>query len=75
MIYLFTTKSCKYCPEVKQFMDDHKITYEVRDCGSLDNRDTLIELGGRAVPAIATHNMTLITGKDEIINHLIRYEI
>jgi len=75
MIRLFTTKTCKYCPAVKKFMDENDIKYEVMDCAEQKNKELLLDSGGRGVPAILTHAGTLVTGDEQIITYLKRNEI
>lgn len=75
MITLFTSKTCKYCPEVKKYLEDNNKIFETKDVGVTENRDLLLYNGGRGVPSILTHAGTLITGKDDIINYLKTYEV
>lgn len=71
MIILYTSKTCKYCPEVKEFMGKNSIIFEEKDIGEAVNRELLISKGGRGVPSIIdTIKSKLVTGKDEIIEYL-----
>lgn len=72
MIILYTSKTCKYCPEVKDFLGKNDVLFEEKDIGELNNKLELISMGGRGVPSIVdTTNNKLYTGKDDIIQYIV----
>lgn len=75
MIILYTSKNCKYCPEVKEFLVKNYVIFEVKDIGEGLNRDELVSMGGRGVPSIIVDNNLCITGKDDIIQYILDNEL
>lgn len=76
MIILYTSKNCKYCPEVKEFLGKNDVLFEVKDVGELNNKLELISIGGRGVPSIVdTTSNKLYTGKEDIINYILENEL
>ena len=76
MIILYTSKTCKYCPEVKEFLGKNDVLFEEKDIGEDLNRDELVSMGGRGVPSIVdTINNKLYTGKEDIINYILENEL
>ena len=76
MIILYTSKNCKYCPEVKEFLGKNDVMFELRDIGDGANRELLLAAGGRGVPSIYdTIKSKLVTGKDDIIQYILDNEL
>lgn len=63
---LYTSPTCKYCPEIKLSLDRLGYNYEVRDVSKPQWREFLVDrMGIRGVPVLVDGTKTYI-GKDEI---------
>ncbi|WP_197489935.1 glutaredoxin family protein [Rheinheimera sp. SA_1] len=65
VLILYSASWCEYCQKVKNYLDQHKITYENRD---IESTDTTIQqlfqtLGATGIPQILIGNK-VIRGAD-----------
>lgn len=52
-VKIYTSKTCTYCNQAKEFMKENNIEFEELDVGSNpDARNQLISMGYRGVPVI-----------------------
>lgn len=61
-IKVYTTKTCHFCKEVKNFLDENKIEYQTIDVGeSVSDRKDMIELSGQmGVPVIVINDKVIV---------------
>lgn len=66
-ITIYSTPSCKYCNEAKDFFRAHNIDYKEIDVSqSIEARDEAVELSGQlGVPVIRIGGETVLVGFDE----------
>ena len=61
MITLYTQPGCPACEMLKRKMNEKHIAYEV-----VSDRDELIRLGIKAVPALRANNESLLSAKEAL---------
>ena len=67
---LYTSNTCKYCPEIKSLLKKLKLEYEERNVSEPEWRKLLVDgLGLTKVPVLVNKNKVYI-GKDEIMPYL-----
>lgn len=67
---LYYKKTCPYCMRVLRFMEENKITLDLRDTLQPGNQDDLIRIGGKKqVPCLVREGKPLYESED-IINYL-----
>lgn len=70
---LYYKKSCPYCTKVLRFMDENKITLDMRDTLQPGNQNDLIRVGGKKqVPCLVIDGKAMYES-DDIIDYLRRY--
>lgn len=64
---LYMKKTCPYCHRVLRFMDENKITMDVRDTLQPGNRNDLVRIGGKKqVPCLVKDGKALYESSDII---------
>ena len=67
---LYYKKSCPYCTKVLRFMDENKITLDMRDTLQPGNQNDLIRVGGKKqVPCLVIDGKAMYES-DDIIDYL-----
>ena len=70
---LYYKKSCPYCTKVLRFMDENKITLDMRDTLQPGNQNDLIRVGGKKqVPCLVIDGKAMYES-DDIIDYLRQY--
>lgn len=70
---LYYKKSCPYCTKVLRFMEENKITLDMRDTLQPGNQNDLIRVGGKKqVPCLVIDGKAMYES-DDIIDYLRRY--
>ena len=70
---LYYKKSCPYCAKVLRFMEENKITLDMRDTLQPGNQNDLIRVGGKKqVPCLVIDGKAMYES-DDIIDYLRRY--
>lgn len=62
-VKVYTTKTCRYCKDVKNFLDENNIEYQTVDVGdSVSDRKDMIELSGQMGVPVTIINDKVIVG-------------
>ncbi len=70
---LYYKKSCPYCTKVLRFMEENKITLDMRDTLQPGNQNDLIRVGGKKqVPCLVIDGKAMYESND-IIDYLRQY--
>lgn len=63
MAKVYTTKTCHFCKDVKNFLDENNIPYQTIDVGeSASDRKDMIELSGQMGVPVTVINDKVIVG-------------
>ncbi len=67
---LYYRKSCPFCVKVLRFMDENRITLDLRDTNHPGNQNDLVRIGGKKqVPCLVANGKALYES-DDIIAYL-----
>ncbi len=70
---LYYKKSCPYCTKVLRFMEENRITLDMRDTLQPGNQNDLIRVGGKKqVPCLVIDGKAMYESND-IIGYLRQY--
>lgn len=62
-VKIYSTKTCHFCKDVKNFLTENKIEYQTIDVGeSLSDRKDMIELSGQMGVPVTVINDKVIVG-------------
>jgi len=67
---LFTTPTCKSCPEVKAHMETVKLEGEKIDASTPDGREKALELGIRSVPTVVFYENDEVKGMAQSVKQV-----
>ncbi|MDR0501445.1 MAG: glutathione S-transferase N-terminal domain-containing protein [Coriobacteriales bacterium] len=67
---LYYSPTCPYCQKVQHFMQENNIVFPLMDVSEPENRQTLLEVGGKVqVPCLFINGKPMYESND-IINYL-----
>ena len=65
-VKIYTTQTCHYCKDVKNFLDENKIPYTTLDVGkNLEARKEMVELSGQMGVPVTIIGEKIVIGFDK----------